>query len=729
MEFLGRVYAFFILGFLFIFSGSLHSAEPVGNNQKSVSNHYAFQQSSPVQDETSSLDRRIRSLENELRIQKRYDFILTIIIILSLFNVFAIYLYFRTKRRNWLFFRDVINALNYPLFVINLKDHKIELQNFAAEKQFPDVKYFEDIHADEKLVAEEWLSRITTQHQAIVQEIAKSGDDGKVNYFQIFLYPLFDRKGQICHIVEYWVDVTVQKRALDRLMRSKEALEQSKKEFEKVISSIPDAIYSALINKTGKIIDSYYSPVIEKITGYPPSYFDGDKNTWSKIVHPEDLPKLRKRNTKAILDREPEARIEYRIIHKSGEIRYIRSSVTFNYLENGLIRVDGVLMDVTEMKKAEFELMKIQKLESIGVLAGGIAHDFNNILTAILGNISLARMMSRENKKIEERLAEAENACLRAKDLTKQLLTFSKGGTPVKKATSLADLLKEATTFLLRGSNVKPQFDIPDNLWLVDADEGQLSQVINNLVINAKQAMPGGGILNIKAYNYFHDGRSNLPLEKGKYVCFLIQDHGIGIDEKSLQRIFDPYFTTKKTGSGLGLAVTFSIIKRHNGYIKVQSKVGEGTTFYVYLPASEKQKSEKSNKKDSIKPLNGKVLLMDDEEVIREVGTEILKSFGLKVKTAKDGQEAIQIFQDALQKNDRFDLVILDLTVPGGKGGKETIKDLHKMDEKIKAIVSSGYSNDPILSNYKVHGFSGFVSKPYRMEEMYTAVKNVLSEN
>ncbi len=671
-------------------------------------------------------DRQLSILKEQLALQKKYDLILNLIIFLSLINIVAIYLYFNNKRRNWKFFNEIINSLNYPLFVFRVNDKKIELANFAAEKNFSNINSFEELHQPEEGVYEEWWERLCKKHKVVSYEIVRQFTEGQVRYYQIYLYPLLNRKGEAEYIVEYWVDTTIQKRALERLLRSKEALEQSKKEFEKVISSIPDAIYSALVDKTGKIIDSYYSPVIEKITGYPPSYFDGDKNTWSTIVHPEDLPDLRSRNKKVILEKQKEARTEYRIIHKDGSIKYIRSAVTFNFLDNDLIRVDGVLMDVTEMKKAEMELMKIQKLESIGVLAGGIAHDFNNILTAILGNISLARIMAKENDKIGNRLLEAEKACLRAKDLTQQLLTFSKGGTPVKKATSLAEMLTEATTFLLRGSNVKPRFEIPKNLWLVDADEGQLAQVINNLVINAKQAMPEGGELSIRAFNYFYDGRSDLPLERGKYVCFQVEDQGIGIDEESLQKIFDPYFTTKKTGSGLGLAVTFSIIKKHNGHITAQSKVGKGTTFSIYLPASDKTEQTKKEQTENFTPLKGKVLLMDDEEVIRKVGNEMLSSFGLQVELARDGKEAVEIFKQEMEKKSPFDLVILDLTIPGGMGGKETVKELQKIQKDVKAIVSSGYSNDPVMANYQSYGFKGVVIKPYRMADMYATISRIL---
>ncbi len=680
-----------------------------------------------IESAPKKIDAKISNLQHLVTLQKKYDIIIDIIIFLTLFNIFAIYLYFRSKRRNTDFLHDIMNALNYPLFVFSMKNKEIKLANFTAEKDFYGKRYFDEIHQDHKLEANGWLEKIEETHKPIIQEIAQFGEQGKVKHYQIHLHPLFNRKGEIEHLVEYWVDITVQKQAIERVMRSKEALKHSKEEFEKVINSIPDALYSALINKAGKIIDSYYSPVVEKITGYPPSFFDGDKNAWASIVHPDDLPKLRKRNAQAIVEKQKQTRNEYRIIHKNGEIRYIRSSVTFNFLDNGLIRADGILMDVTEMKKAEIELMKVQKLESIGVLAGGIAHDFNNILTAILGNISLARLIGKENRKVEERLAEAERACLRAKDLTQQLLTFSKGGAPVKKATSLSHLLKEAATFLLRGSNVKPQFDFSENLWLAEADEGQLSQVINNLVINAKQAMPNGGILHIRAYNYYHDGHSDLPLNQGQYVCFSVKDSGIGIDEKYLEKIFDPYFTTKKTGSGLGLAVTFSIIKKHKGHITVQSRLGEGTTFSVYLPALSDVKMDERQEEEKIEKIQGRVLLMDDEEIIRDVGSEMLRSLGLEVITAKDGEEAIQIYRKGMQTQKRFDIVVLDLTVPGGKGGKETLMELKQIDPQIKAIVSSGYSNDPILAEFDKHGFKGYVSKPYRIEEMANSIRKVMN--
>lgn len=722
------VFLFFLLQILYSMAITDHCAffKPqavfAGNPTQRVA-------SSVVETVPQKLNAKINNLQHLILLQKKFDLIVDALILLTLFNILAIYFYFRSKRRNADFLRDIINALNYPLFVYSMKNREVRLANFSAEKDFYGKTKFDEIHHEHAQEAKKWREKIVETHQPVVHEVAQLGNPEKIKHYQIHLHPLFTKKGDLEYLVEYWVDITVQKQAVERVIRSKEALKRSKEEFEKVINSIPDALYSALINKAGKIIDSYYSSVIEKITGYPPSFFDGNKDAWASIVHPDDLPKLRKRNTQAIVEKQKQARNEYRIIHKNSEVRYIRSSVTFNYLDNGLIRADGILMDVTEMKKAEIELMKVQKLESIGVLAGGIAHDFNNILTAILGNISLARLIGKENPQVEERLAEAEKACLRAKDLTQQLLTFSKGGAPVKKATSLFHLLKEAGTFLLRGSNVKPQFDFSENLWLAEADEGQLSQVINNLVINAKQAMPDGGILHIRAYNYYHDEHSNLPLERGQYVCFSVQDSGIGIDEKFLAKIFDPYFTTKKTGSGLGLAVTFSIVKKHKGHITVHSKIGEGTTFTVYLPAIEKVKMDIKQEEETILQLHGRVLLMDDDEIVREVGSEMLKSLGLEVATAKDGDEAIQLYRKGMKTRKKYNVVVLDLTVPGGKGGKETITELKKIDPEIQALVSSGYSNDPILAEFNKYGFSGYVSKPYRIEEMANSIRKIMNHN
>ncbi len=387
------------------------------------------------------------------------------------------------------------------------------------------------------------------------------------------------------------------------------------------------------------------------------------------------------------------------------------------------------LKDITERKILEKETLKVQKLESTGILAGGIAHDFNNILTIILGNITLAKMYAKPEDKVYDKLGKAENACMRAKDLTQRLLTFSKGGAPVMETASIVNLIKESANFALTGSNVACKFSTPDDLWQVEIDKGQINQVINNLVINADQAMPEGGTLSIIAENVKIGKDNTLLLKPGKYVKITVEDQGIGIPEKHLNKIFDPYFTTKTIGSGLGLATTYSIIKNHGGLITVDSELGVGSKFFVYLPASLKKAIERGKEGEKLLTGKGRILIMDDDELLREVAGDIIKQLGYKTEFAKDGNEAIDLYKNAMDSNKTFDVVIMDLTIPGGMGGKVAVKELLKIDPNAKAIVSSGYSNDPIMSEFEKYGFVGVVAKPYKIEEMGKVLHKVVMES
>ncbi len=403
---------------------------------------------------------------------------------------------------------------------------------------------------------------------------------------------------------------------------------------------------------------------------------------------------------------------------KNGEIfPVLLSSSVLRDTEGNFVGIMGVSRDITEIKKMEVELLRAQKLESIGILAGGIAHDFNNILTAILGNLSLA-LYAKQDEEIKLRLRETEKAALRAQELTYQLLTFSKGGAPVKRTSSLKELIKDSAGFASRGTNVRVEYDFRDDMWTVEIDEGQMSQVINNLVINAIQAMPDGGVIRISTFNESIDHQGALPLREGQYVRIAVCDTGIGIPADHLSKIFDPYFTTKQKGSGLGLATSYSIIKNHEGIITVESELGKGTTFFIHLPASPHRlvKHEMSGNE----PLSGSghILIMDDEEAIRKIMGEILRKLGYSVSFACDGNEAIELYKEAGKSGNPVDAVIMDLTIPGGMGGKECVQKLRQFDKKARAIVSSGYSNDPIMANFSQYGFSGCISKPYRLEKL-----------
>ena len=388
-----------------------------------------------------------------------------------------------------------------------------------------------------------------------------------------------------------------------------------------------------------------------------------------------------------------------------------------------------VCRDITERKQLEEERRKAAKLESVGTLAGGIAHDFNNILTGIMGNIGLAMRAvgTGEKDRASQRLEEAEKASLQARDLTQQLLTFARGGAPVKKTVSMAELLEESAIFALRGSNVKCEFSFPEDLWPVEVDEGQMNQVITNLVINAQEAMPEGGVININAGNTAVQDKSTLPLSEGRYVEIDIIDHGVGIKKGHLDRIFDPYFTTKQKGSGLGLATSYSIIKNHGGYITVESKVENGATFHIYLPASKKSVAvEKEAKAEVVTTGEGRILVMDDEETIREMLSKMLPLAGYKVILTEDGAEAIEQYAKAQKSGKPFGAVIMDLTIPGGMGGKEAIKKLLEIDPDAKVIVSSGYATDPIMSVYKKYGFSAVITKPYSVAQIEKVLQSLL---
>lgn len=390
----------------------------------------------------------------------------------------------------------------------------------------------------------------------------------------------------------------------------------------------------------------------------------------------------------------------------------------------------GVGIDITNRHRIEEELLKSSKLESLGIMAGGIAHDFNNILTGILGNITLARLELAPKSRAVDRLREAEKATTRAKNLTQQLLTFSRGGRPIKISAALEDFMPEAIDFALSGSNVTYILSLPKDLWPVFADVGQIGQVIDNIVINAAQSMPEGGSITVKAENIKIDNRTPLRLKKGKYVKISVNDSGIGIAEKHLSKIFDPFFTTKQKGSGLGLTSAYSIIKKHRGIITVDSQVSQGTTFSVYIPVADHPaiKKESIERKKIIKR-KGRILIIDDEEIVRDVADRFVKFLGYQTDMATSGKKGILLYKKALKSGRPYDAVILDLTMPGGMGGKEVAKKIRAVNRYAKIIASSGYSTDPIISHYKKFGFAGALIKPYRIDELIKILESVTGEN
>lgn len=416
------------------------------------------------------------------------------------------------------------------------------------------------------------------------------------------------------------------------------------------------------------------------------------------------------------------------VLRKDGSI--LLTEITGAFLNIGGQRyIMGGFRDITERKIVEEERLKIRKLESVGVLAGGIAHDFNNILAAILGNVSLTLALTSENDKRFELLKELEKASLRARDLTLQLLTFSKGGEPVKELTSVTDIIRESASFILRGSAVRCDFLFADNLWAAEVDAGQISQVIQNIVGNARHAMPSGGIITVKCHNCVPNSTQSESLADSPCIEICITDHGTGIPQQLVEKIFDPYFTTKKKGSGLGLAITHSIIAKHGGNISVSSEEGQGTTFTILLPAVETLLPETQLPlPQKTGGLSGTVMIMDDEQQVRDITAHLLKYIGYTAIRVCDGAEAVKEYKQRLKTEQAVDIIIMDLTIPGGMGGKETAQKILEIDADAKMIVSSGYSQDPIMANYQEFGFQNYLCKPYQIKELQDAIENILHD-
>lgn len=505
--------------------------------------------------------------------------------------------------------------------------------------------------------------------------------------------------------------------------------EKELKNSEKRLRLIGKTLPSLLIITNERGDNIYVSPNSEEITGYTNDELESKYISW---VHEDDRDKAEALIKEAFKEHTSKRHFEYKAVKKNGSVWFASSSWESVIDDKG--KFQGIVlqtMDITDRKIMEREIAKAQKLESIGVLAGGIAHDFNNFLTGIIGNISLAKLHLKSEDEAYDILTESEKAAQSAKSLTQQLLTFSKGGVPIKEKAAIGDLIKGSVKFVLSGSNIKCDFDFQKDLWEVNIDKAQINQVINNIIINASEAMPEGGNIHIKAENIEADEAEKVPLEKGEYVKITIQDTGTGISEKNISRIFDPFFTTKEKGSGLGLSTVFSTVKKHGGFISVDSEVGVGSSFYLYLPAVIEDKSDVKNneEREGLGGGEGRVLIMDDKDFVRKAAVRALKLFGYKVKGAENGEEAVNLCKEALEEGKPYSLVILDLTIPGGMGGVETLKELRKIDPGIKGVVSSGYSDDPIMSAHEKFGFDAVIKKPYEYKELAKLVKVLLNKN
>jgi PAS domain S-box-containing protein len=502
--------------------------------------------------------------------------------------------------------------------------------------------------------------------------------------------------------------------------RTEKKLRESEQRYRALVEAAPDIIYSLSI-EDGSITS--LNPAFEKIMGWSSDDWLGKPLT--DLIHPQDAPQAVDK-FRQVLNGEITPPFELRLRTKS-EVEMIGEFIAAPEIKNGKVeKVVGFVRDVTDRKRMEEELLKGQKLESIGILAGGIAHDFNNILAAIVGNLSLGKLYVQATDKVFELLDDAEKAAFRAKDLTARLITFAQGGGPIKKKISLGDLVRSACEAAVRGSAVRCEIDLPDDLWEVEVDEGQMVQVFNNIFLNAEQAMPDGGTILVKAENLIAGDGLGLPLQTGPYVKVSIEDQGPGIAPENLPRIFDPFFTTRSNASGLGLASSYSIIKRHGGYITAESQAGRGAAFRVFLPASGVPGVQSSKTVEGRTGSRSRILVMDDEDMVRKVVVQMLSHLGYAVDVASDGREAVEKYEEGLALHRPFDLVILDLTVPGGIGGKEAVSRLREIDPGVKALVASGYSDDPVVTRFWEHGFQGVIAKPFRIDELHELLNQVL---
>jgi PAS domain S-box-containing protein len=529
--------------------------------------------------------------------------------------------------------------------------------------------------------------------------------------------PLIDNGQTLGAVIAFW-DITDRIAGEEKLRR---LLNQNQ--------MILDAAGEGIVGLDNQGIVTFISPAAARLTGYEIDELIG-KNLHDYLHHSKPY------GTPYPLEECP---MHHTL--KSGKASLVRDEMLWRkngtcfdatYFSNPIIENDIVIgavvtfWDVTERKQTEAALreserarekehQKTANLEALSHLAGGIAHDFNNLLMAILGNLSLGMVKSDEGNPLYQIIQKAEQATLKARGLAQQMLTFAKGGTPDKKHILLPDLIKEAAGFATVGSSARCEIAIPDHLWAIEADPDQITQVIQNLVINAAQAMPTGGTIKVGAEDIVLTADCDLPLSGGRYVRIHVQDHGIGIPPENRDEVFNPYFTTKEEGTGLGLTSVYSIVKKHGGYVTFDSETDFGTIFHVYLPASEKEAIPLQAASKDVQRGKGRLLIMDDEAMVREIVSTMVAYLGYEAQCVKDGMEALELYQKAKESDQPFDLVIMDLTIPGGMGGKEAVREILKIDPHAKVLVSSGYADDPIIVRYKDYGFCGAIKKPYRI--------------
>jgi PAS domain S-box-containing protein len=583
--------------------------------------------------------------------------------------------------------------------------------------------FWDIVHPDfQELVKGRYKDRISGKDVASEYEFKYVRKDGSVGWVSMNV-GMIDFEGEPA-LIGTLFDITERKRAEDELAGEKELLSVTmasigdgvvSTDTEGIIISInPVAlVFSGLSVEAavGKNLDDVFTFVHEKVK---------DADASEGFIR----SMIRKKGIKPM-----GIRCGLRV--KNGCERVVDLSVSpINDAKGAVIGMVMVFRDMTERQKLEAELYNARKLESLGVLAGGIAHDFNNILTGVITNLFMAKLRAKSDAETFALLSEAEKASFRASKLVKQLLTFSKGGAPVKETVAIGEIIEDSVGFCLSGSNVASKLHLAPDLSKVEADRGQIDQVLNNLIINADQSMPNGGTVTVSAENVMvqrQAAEGANALAPGEYVKITVMDEGVGIPPESLEKIFDPYYSTKPNGNGLGLTIAYSIIKAHKGIITVDSVPGKGTAFSFYLPAAKDRAAPEEKKGVTLAALriSKRILIMDDDSAVRTVLTQLMRNSGYDVDCAASGVEAIEAYSGAMKKGNPFAVVVMDLTVPGGMGGREAVSKLLELDPGAKVVVASGYSNDPIMANYRKYGFCGVIVKPFNIDEFLSVVNSV----
>jgi two-component system, cell cycle sensor histidine kinase and response regulator CckA len=612
-------------------------------------------------------------------------------------------------------YRETLEAVGDAISVQDT-DFKILYQNQKHKKLMGDQtgKFCYSAYKQNDNVCENCqLAKTFRDEEVHTEERTCMTDQGPV-HVEIAASPLRDAGGRIVGGIETVRDITERR-------KSEEALRLAEAKFRSIVEQSLIGIY---ILQDCRF--PYVNPKAAEIFGYTPDEFLSSVSL-SDIIHAEDRILVNENIRRRIQGEVKTVHYTFKGKRKDGtiidlEVQGMRTEF------DGKPAIIGTILDITDRKKMEIERSRMQNLESLSAFASGVAHEYNNLLTAIIGNLSLAKMYAKPGYEVYDVLTEAEKASVRAKDLTSQLLLFADGSKTVRKVIYLKENLKEWVGSPLRDSSVKSDFFLQEDLWPVEADELQLRQVIDNIVINARQSMPDSGVIKVKAENMEVVAPSDLPLDKGRYVLISIEDQGAGIPENLLLNIFDPFYTTKEQSSGLGLASSYSIIKTHNGHITVESKLGVGTIFHIYLPVSQRILTPIDETPKTFSLGKGRILVMDDEDIVRLVVSKLLSQCGYDAELARDGAEMLKIYKAARESGKPFDAVIMDLVIEGGMGGQEAIKYLLEINPHAKAIVSSGYSNAPVMSHFTEFGFAGFLAKPYRLEELGKVLHEVLGE-